>query len=201
MYTKDGIRSNETKQQGRWSDELYRIHSRQTFADAPPVYEIVLQPGFAAPANFKTRNVNGVLVSVNKFRHSQLILSIGDEEAPQDLMDNQPPAQALAVGDKVSVAWVRIVENDDTEQLTINYENLPARVANGQIKEIKANSEQWYDGEVVQSGGVAGWRNIEFDDDDGTIATINLVDPPQQVDQTETPATIQECQESRNPTF
>ena len=69
MYTKDGIRSNETKQQGRWSDELYRIHSRQTFANAPPVYELVLVPGFAAPANFKTRNVNGVLVSVYRARH------------------------------------------------------------------------------------------------------------------------------------
>jgi hypothetical protein len=65
-------------------------------------------------------------LAVNRFRHSDLNRVIGDEDAPQAMMDNDvPPEQRWRRGDRLRVAWTRIRlvgANQDT--LTVVYANL-----------------------------------------------------------------------------
>ena len=61
-------------------------------------------------------------------RHDDLIRVIGDEDAPQDIMENQPPPGDFVVGDRIRVAWkrVRLVgQRRDTQ--TVAYANLEQR--------------------------------------------------------------------------
>ena len=173
FYSKDGIRSNLTKQGNRFSLSTYKIHSRQTFKNAPPVYELTLHLG-TKPADFKTRQgyspgVGTVEVGKIKYPHDQLILVIGDEDAPQDLMDNSPPPDdaAYAIGDTIAVEWVRVKAPDDSEEMIVNYANLSQLVQTGQLKEILPNSSQWYEGVVMAKyhGSHAGFK-VLFDDQD-----------------------------------
>ena len=165
FYSKDGIRSNMTKQGNRFSLSTYKVYSVQAFKDAPPIYELRLHTG-TKPSDFKTKP-NGV--GTTKYPHDQLILVIGDEDAPQDLMDNGPPPDGadFAIGDTIAVEWVRVKESDDSEEMTINYANLSQLVQTGQLKEILPNSSQWYEGEVVDKyyGPYAGLK-VMFDDQD-----------------------------------
>ena len=106
------------------------------------------------PADFKTRQgyssgVGTVEVGTIKYPHDQLILVIGDEDAPQDLMDNSPAPDGadFAIGDTIAVEWVRVKEPDDSEEMIVKYANLSQLVQTGQLKEILPNSSQWYEGE------------------------------------------------------
>jgi hypothetical protein len=86
--------------------------------------------------------VLGVLVSVNRFRHSDLNRVIGDADAPQAMMDNDvPPEQRWRRGDRLRVAWTRIRlvgANQDT--LTVVYANLGDR---DDIEEVKFDTTRW----------------------------------------------------------
>ena len=171
-YSKDGLRSNLTKQGNRYSLSRYQIYSRQSFSSAPPIYELTLYSG-TKPSDFKTRvGLNGTEVSRIKYSHDQLIRSIDDEDAPQQLMDNTPPPPGnLQVGDRVAVAWDRVREagqNADTQ--TILYANLPQRLASGQLSAIR-NDETWHEGEVTFRNTPQQWVRIRFDD--GALATLS----------------------------
>jgi hypothetical protein len=168
------IRSNALKQGNRWTLGQYSIYSVRTYAEAPPTYELVLvddgrggnppQP----PSDFKTRrDYQGVLVSVNRFRHSDLNRVIGDADAPQAMMDNDvPPEQRWQRGDRLRVAWTRIRlvgANQDT--LTVVYANLGDR---DDIEEVKFDTTRWANGTVRRFNpgqqGRPGSINVNFDD-------------------------------------
>ena len=167
------IRSNSDKQGNRWSLGIYEIHSRRTYANAPPTYELVLVDDGRggnppkAPSDFKTRtDYQGIKVSTNRFRHDDLIRVIGDEDAPQDMMENQPPPGDFAVGDRIRVAWkrVRLVgQRRDTQ--TVAYAHLEQRTDISIVR----SGERYYEGTVsyVNSNG-PGAPSIRVDFDDGT---------------------------------
>jgi hypothetical protein len=187
------IRSNALKQGNRWTLGQYSIYSVRTYAEAPPTYELVLvddgrggnppQP----PSDFKTRrDYQGVLVSVNRFRHSDLNRVIGDEDAPQAMMDNDvPPEQRWRRGDRLRVAWTRIRlvgANQDT--LTVVYANLGDR---DDIEEVKFDTTRWANGTVRRYNagqqGRPGSINVDFDDGTDNVRisfydqSVNHVEP------------------------
>ena len=67
---------------------------------------------------------------------------IGDEDAPQDLMDNSPPPDGadFAIGDTIAVEWVRVKEPDDSEEMTINYANLSQLVHHREREGVQSTS-------------------------------------------------------------
>lgn len=180
------IRSNALKQGPRWSISKYRIYSRRTYADAPPTYELVLiddgQGGNPPrpPSDFKTRtDYQGIKVSVNRFRHSDLQRVIGDEPAPQNLMDNQPPPdERWRRGDRIRVAWVRVrLQGQQQDDWTVVYGNLEAR---DDIAEIKWDTTRWFDGIVRRFNpgqqGRPGSINVDFPADGTTNVSVSFYD-------------------------
>ena len=72
----------------------YKIHSRQTFKNAPPVYELTLHSG-TKPADFKTRQgyssgVGTVEVGTIKYPHDQLIFHMHDKPKQIKLLGSFP---------------------------------------------------------------------------------------------------------------
>ena len=168
-YTKDGIRSNMSKQGNRWSLSTYTIHTVQKFNNAPPQYKLTLHSG-KKPSDFKT-DADGV--STVWYSHDQLQLNWADVDAPQALMDNTVLAPAgLAVGDRVAVAWVRVRETGaSVDTWTIVYANLPQRLASGQLEAIR-DDETWHEGDVAAKNVAQNWVRIKFDD--GTVARLSF---------------------------
>ena len=168
-YTKDGIRSNMSKQGNRWSLSTYTIHTVQKFNNAPPQYKLTLHSG-KKPSDFKT-DADGV--STVWYSHDQLQLNWADVDAPQALMENTVLAPAgLAVGDRVAVAWVRVRETGaSVDTWTIVYANLPQRLASGQLEAIR-DDETWHEGDVVAKNVAQNWVRIKFDD--GTVARLSF---------------------------
>ena len=154
-YTKDGIRSNMSKQGNRWSLSTYTIHTVQKFSNAPPQYKLTLHSG-KKPSDFKT-DADGV--STVWYSHDQLQLNWADVDAPQALMDNTAPSGngTFAVDDRIAVEWVR--EKDD-DTLTVKYANLTA-------DDFVQGSETWYNGSIVRKrAGQYGFIDIIFSDQD-----------------------------------
>ena len=109
-YVKAEMRSNLMKQSGRWTDELYQIEKVYKQALAPPQYKLSLVPNTGpASTTFKVDNNYNPPRSINKFSHDQLHLVIGQERAPQNMMENRPPAPTpLQAGDRVSVGFITL---------------------------------------------------------------------------------------------
>jgi hypothetical protein len=103
---------------------------------------------------------------------------IGDEDAPQAMMDNDvPPEQRWQRGDRLRVAWTRIRlvgANQDTE--TVVYANLGDR---DDIEEVKFDSTRWFKGTVrrynVGQQGHPGSINVNSDDGTNNVS-ISLYD-------------------------
>ena len=109
-YVKADLRSNLMKQSGRWTDELYQIEKVYKQALAPPQYKLSLVPGTGpASTTFEVDNNYNPPRSIKKFSHDRLQLVIAQEQAPQNLMEGQPPAPPqLQVGDRLSIGWLTI---------------------------------------------------------------------------------------------
>ena len=110
-YVKTDLRSNESKQSGRWSDLIYLIVDifrtgaiPGTQDRAPPQYTLRLPAGTIAPQDFVTKPDG---VSVKRYSHDRLQLVFGNEATPAHSM---APAAAndtsFVVGEDVLVDFV-----------------------------------------------------------------------------------------------
>ena len=175
-YAKASVRSNISKQGNRFSLSTYKIYSRQIFPNAPPIYELTVHSG-KKPSDFKTRQApDGTEVGTVKYPHDQLILVIGDEEAPQDLMEGQLPLPAISAGERIRVEWIRVRKaNTQTDDWELNE---PARLqtwlSDKRLTAIRDGSEEWFEGDVAAVRQLAGGTLVDIDFDDGSQRSINI---------------------------
>jgi hypothetical protein len=172
FYSKDGIRSNMTKQGNRFSLSTYKVYSVQAFKDAPPIYELRLHTG-TKPSDFKTK-ANGV--GTTKYPHDQLILVIGDEDAPQDLMEGTLPPPTVSIGDRIRVEWIQVRKaNTRAYDWEINEEpRLQKWLAENRLTAIREGSERWFNGKVTNVRQLATGTMVDIKYDDGTERAINI---------------------------
>ena len=172
FYSKDGIRSNMTKQGNRFSLSTYKVYSVQAFKNAPPIYELTLHTG-TKPSDFKTK-ANGV--GTTKYPHDQLILVIGDEDAPQDLMEGTLPPPTVSIGDRIRVEWIQVRKaNTRAYDWEINEEpRLQKWLAENRLTAIREGSERWFNGKVTNVRQLATGTMVDIKYDDGTERAINI---------------------------
>ena len=164
------------KQGNRFSLSAYKIYSRQTFPSAPPIYELVLHTG-TKPSDFKTRRApDGTEVSKNKYSHDQLIIVIGDQEAPQDLMEGQLPPPSISAGDNIRVEWIRVRKgNTRSDDWEINDPTrLQAWLSDKRLTAIREGSEQWFEGVVTNVWQLATGTIVDVEFDDASERSINI---------------------------